>query len=510
MTRGCILFRADASFRIGTGHVRRCLAIADAAARIGFSSLFVVRDLGLDQSATIRARGHRVIALPRPLTPPALPPNAAPHAAWAEVAQADDAHQTVAALAGERIVAIVVDSYAFDAGWHEIVRGALAAPLTAIDDLGDRPLAADLVVDHNWHADHRAKYGAWLSASSRLLGGPRFALIDPAYAEAPRYRFSEQVRSIGIFMGGVDAEGLSLRVAVALRRAGFAGELAVATTSANPVLAELQHCAQEYDLSIIVDRPDLRDFFAAHDLQIGASGGATWERCCMAAPTLAIAVAENQHQVLGPLARINAIATVSGTPDPDAIAAAALALTTRPDDRRALAARSGELVDGLGAPRAALAILADRLTVRSATVGDGERMHAWRNDPAVRAVSRETAEIPLERHLTWLTRALADRYRLILVGEIGGRPIGVVRFDHDPGRDQAEVSIYLDPQINGIGLGTRLLAAAERFIAARPDAPATLVAQTLPGNDASARLFAALGYQYRDAYFRKPLRAGDI
>jgi spore coat polysaccharide biosynthesis predicted glycosyltransferase SpsG len=96
----------------------------------------------------------------------------------------------------------VVDSYAFDARWHEHVSGALAAPVAAIDDLGDRPLHAAIIVDHNLSADPRAKHARSLRAGTRLLAGPRHALIDAAYAAAPRHAVREQVASIGIFMGG--------------------------------------------------------------------------------------------------------------------------------------------------------------------------------------------------------------------------------------------------------------------------------------------------------------------
>ena len=48
-----------------------------------------------------------------------------------------------------------------------------------------------------------------------MLGGPRFALLGPAYAEAPRCAPGASVRSIGIFLGGTDPAGLS---ASALRR----------------------------------------------------------------------------------------------------------------------------------------------------------------------------------------------------------------------------------------------------------------------------------------------------
>lgn len=499
-----ILFRADASPASGTGHLRRCLALADALARLGAHCLFVTRDWGLDSAATVKRSGHEPIELPSPSADFAPPPGAVPHAAWAGIGELADAADTIAAVAGREIAVVVVDNYAFGAEWHQTVRAALGATIVAIDDLADRPLAADLIVDHNCHSDHRTKHRAGLAAGASLLGGPRFALLDPVYADAPRYAFREKVDGIGIFLGGVDSAGLSLPVAQALRELGYTGGLAIASTSANPRLPALEEAAATLSLELVVDAPELAEFFAAHDLQIGAAGGATWERCCLGAPTLAVAVAANQFAVLEPLAALGAIAVVDGLPpDPRAIAVEALALAASPEQRRELARQACRLVDGRGAERVALTILAERMAARPATIDDAGWMHQWRNDERIRSVSRQPAAIAFADHLAWLERSLTRRDRRILVAEIGRRPVGVVRFDSDAGR--SEVSIYLDPELSGLGLGRRTLAVAERYFLAESNGGIELVAETLAANETSRRLFRNAGYQSAGNRFTKRL-----
>ena len=44
------------------------------------------------------------------------------------------------------------------------------------------------------------------------------------------------------------------------------------------------------------------------------------------------------------------------------------------------------------------------VAVRPATAADCDPMHAWRNHPAVRAVSRSATEIDLAEHRRWSTR----------------------------------------------------------------------------------------------------------
>ena len=51
------------------------------------------------------------------------------------------------------------------------------------------------------------------------------------------------------------------------------------------------------------------DFFGRHDLQIGAGGGATWERCCVGAPSLTLPCSRNQQVVISALAELGILRT---------------------------------------------------------------------------------------------------------------------------------------------------------------------------------------------------------
>lgn len=338
-----VVFRADASVAIGTGHVHRCLALAHALEATGAQISFVFRDLGIDVASLVGRYPH--VALTAPLEP--VPDcSLIAHAAWAGVEQVRDAVETIAVVE-EATDWIVVDHYAFGAEWHDRVRAGTGARILAIDDLADRAMAADLIVDHTYWEGSGGKYDV-VAPSTPSLVGPQYALLGPAYAQAQRYQFSEHVRSIGIFMGGVDAVGATNMVVDSL--AGLSIPIEVATTRANPHLAELQ---ARQDIGLRVDQPNLAAFFARHDLQIGAGGGASWERCCIAAPTLLLVMADNQHAVAGPLAKLGVVATTGdGFPyDPERIRSAVIKLVAAPALRRRLSAQSSNLVDGQGANR---------------------------------------------------------------------------------------------------------------------------------------------------------------
>ena len=126
-----LAIRVDASTRIGSGHVRRCLALASAARREGASIVFVCRDLGLPVARQLRQSGEDCLELPRPQGDPVAPTGVA-HADWAQVDQMRDAAETVAALAGSTFDWVVVDHYSFDARWHRAIREATGARVLVV------------------------------------------------------------------------------------------------------------------------------------------------------------------------------------------------------------------------------------------------------------------------------------------------------------------------------------------------------------------------------------------
>lgn len=491
--------RVDASVAIGTGHIKRCLSLAHAMTEAGADVRFVCRRIDSVAAQLLGTETFTTHWLPAPPGDFMSPPGTPPRTAWAGVSQTQDVADTVRALADWCPEAVAVDHYAFDARWHRAVRDKLGCRLLVIDDTADRTLDADALLDHNWAPDHHSKYAGRLQREPQWLCGPRFALLANAYRGAGKYRFKNAVRSIGIFMGGTDPGGVSARVLAACRSAGFNGPVELVSTSGNPQLAALRDaCQSDGHATLTIDQPDLAGFFARHDLQVGAGGGATWERCCIGAPTVALALVANQSAVVPNLAVLGALCEA----DEERLPCVLRELIADPAARHSLAERASALVDGRGAERVALALLRNHLQLRPATAGDARLLHSWRNHPAVRAVSATQSPIDFEVHHRWLRGVLANPARWLFVAQVGRLPAGSLRFDRlDNGH--LEVSLYTDPDLQGLGLGQRLLAAGEQAMLALHPGGITVDAHVLPGNTTSQRLFQTAGYQGGPLQYQK-------
>lgn len=353
-----VAIRVDLSVTIGLGHAQRCRSLAFALRAGGASVLFVSRPIDLDSAKLLDCANDELRLLNSASSSAELFQEAPRHAAWAGVHWEQDAAETVERVRDWRPDWLIVDHYSFDVRWHEAVRKGLGCRILVIDDLADRQLDADILVDHNWSENHRSKYGAYAAHVESMLVGPRYALLGPDYVSANPYSYRAEVRSIGIFMGGTDAGSLSEMALDACRDvAGFTGSIEIATTSFNSNLLRLRaRCAASPATELVIDQASLAGFFSRHDLQIGAGGGATWERCCMGAPTVAVIAAENQVPVLRPLHGLGVLIAIENL-GASILADTVSRLIDDSEVRRTLAAAARGLIDGMGATRVANEIL---------------------------------------------------------------------------------------------------------------------------------------------------------
>jgi UDP-2,4-diacetamido-2,4,6-trideoxy-beta-L-altropyranose hydrolase len=293
-----IAFRLDGSVQIGTGHLMRCLTLASSLAGNGTNIRFVCRDMSPDLARQIRDRGHELVILNGGGTPSQPDePDAPTHWSWLGSSQAQDAEQTLAALADRPSWDIVVvDHYAIAATWEKRVRTGTKL-IMAIDDLADRTHDCDILLDQNLQPPGVAQYESRVPGHCRLLLGPSFALLRPEFQAQPP-RPPGNPRSINLFFGGTDPSGATLLALEAV--APLCGpQLAVDVVagSSNPHLAALAaRCAALPNTDLHVDARNMAELFARADLGLGAGGSASLERCCMGLPALLIVTAANQMQ----------------------------------------------------------------------------------------------------------------------------------------------------------------------------------------------------------------------
>lgn len=137
------------------------------------------------------------------------------------------------------------------------------------------------------------------------------------------------------------------------------------------------------------------------------------------------------------------------------------------------------------------------MKIRSASPEDVEDILRWRNDPHARAMSRNGKLIDEGGHREWFARALADHGKILLIGVLSDRKIGMVRFDRH-GTSDWEVSIVLAPEERAKKLGKPLLRSALDFF--RSSCPeAAVTAEIKRHNFASLQLFKSVGFAEKSA-----------
>ena len=358
-----VVFRTDASLHIGTGHVMRCLTLADALAARGAHCQFICRAHEGNLIDYIRQRGFQVHALP--LLPanasavdpaPTRPVNNEPaHSHWLGATQAQDAQTCAPILATQQPDWLIVDHYALDACWEQ----ALAPhyrQLMVIDDLADRPHACDLLLDQTFGRD-AADYRPLVPAQCQLLCGSSYALLRPEFAVLRPYslqrRTQPQLRNLLITMGGVDKDNITSKILIALRASPLSPEcqITVVMGATAPWLAKVQQVAQDmpWPTQVLVGVSNMAQLMADSDLAIGAAGATSWERCCLGLPTIMLVLASNQQQVAQALERGEAARIIQRAQNIASCLPKLLGeLLAQPAALQALSRCAAKIVDGQG------------------------------------------------------------------------------------------------------------------------------------------------------------------
>lgn len=317
-----IVFRADASLEMGSGHVMRCLTLADALREQGAECRFVCRAHPGHLADLIAARGHRchlLAALPDEGC--TVSESSLAHAGWLGCGWEQDAAQSQAILADWRPDWLVVDHYALDARWERLMRPHVGN-IMAIDDLADRAHDCDLLLDQNL-GRQPDDYQERVPSHCTLLVGPRYALLRPEFAALREYSLTRRqtptLKQLLITMGGVDQPNATGRVLEALQDIPLPEDCRICVVMGEkaPWLAEVETLAatMPWPTEVRVNVSNMAELMADSDLAIGAAGGTSWERCCLGLPTILVVLAQNQYESAVHLAATESAHVVASVDD---------------------------------------------------------------------------------------------------------------------------------------------------------------------------------------------------
>ena len=252
-----------------------------------------------------------------PIAAATMPPGTG-DARWLPTTWQHDAEQTLDAI--DRIGAIdwlVVDHYALDGRWERMQRNR-APRILAIDDLADRVHDCDILLDQNLVLEIDSRYRGRLPAACKPLLGPHYALLRPEFAEQRKSLAgrSGEIRRILVSYGGSDPGNETARALSAIK--GLSTDrLAVDAVvgMSNPHGDSIAKLCQEMPHATLHrGAENMAELMKRADLAIGAGGVMSWERCCLALPTIAVDIADNQTGALTALAAAGAVAYLGSAP----------------------------------------------------------------------------------------------------------------------------------------------------------------------------------------------------
>ena len=479
MSAASLVIRADASIEIGTGHVMRCLALAQAWQDAGGRALFAM-------AKSTSAIQLRLATEACPIVP-----------VTSAAGMADDARQTIAMAREHQADWIVVDGYQFGMDYQRAVKAA-GFELLFLDDYGHaRHYSADIVLNQNASASSELYMDR--EPQTQLLLGPRYCLLRREFEAWRDWKrtVSSVCHRVLVMMGGSDPENLTARVIDALALARLDDmEATIVIGGSNPHFARLENRAAQSGQSIKLrrDAVNMAELMAAADLAISAAGSTCWELCLLGLPALLVELADNQTELVKDLDRRGCAIRVGDRMVLVEQIADQLRRVVRSQElRRSLSERSRELVDGRGATRVVSALQgAEGLRLRRARAEDVRLLWEWANDPEVRAPSFSTGPIQWETHVAWYAEKFGQNKSLMLIAEDDdGAPIGQIRFDLNGG--EAELNLSLAKEKRGIGLSAPLIKAGVRELFASTEC-GRVHAFVKPQNTASARAFEKAGF----------------
>jgi spore coat polysaccharide biosynthesis predicted glycosyltransferase SpsG len=328
-----VLFRADGGESLGMGHVFRSLAIADVLRGNTRAEIaFLMSDAHPPGVRTVSDHGYDVRTVE-----PGLP-------------------ACLDAIRAFGPDILINDLPALDAAY---LRAVSHLPVTTVnlvdtpDDLQSTDAYEHLIVSV-MNEDQKTP--------ESFYGGPEYAILREHFRGRPK-AVREEARLVLLSFGGSDPQGLTLKAARALGALPAAVELVAVTGPAFSDPRALESSLPSLPRPLRIEREvggdRLAELMLEADLMVGSGGMSVYEIAALGTPGVVLAQNEREDRRMREFARHGTVRYLGLGPDvadADLFAAVDSLLRDAPR-RREMSARGRALVDGLGAARAADAVL---------------------------------------------------------------------------------------------------------------------------------------------------------
>lgn len=463
-----ILIHADSGTIMGSGHIMRCLVLADELNKTVLH--FACRDLPGNITSVIESRGYKVKILNESLE------------------QANK--EFIDFIKQEKPEILILDNYDTDIMLESMAREHVGH-IVVIDDLANRKHDCDILLDQNPCPNTHTRYKNLVPQFATKLLGLKYALLGSNYRLSSNLK-NDRIINILIFFGGGDHKNLTEKVINSLiidsNFHGYSFNVVVGKSNLNKEKIRTL-CESQKNFAYHCQINNMAELMSKTDLFIGAGGTTNWERMCVGLPGIIISIADNQEESCHELAKLDVIKYLGTAEEfiPKKFLTTLQWIEENPQWLCNAAKLGKEMVDGNGAKRVAAYINTMSIILKQAHHDDCINIHKWRNSPENRVYSINNNEISLTDHEKWFAKIINNKDHNLLIAYHNNQPIGVVRFDY--AGQTAEISLYLTPGQHSKGYGLPLLIAAENWLKNNHSDINEINAQILQENIASLKIF---------------------
>lgn len=479
-----ICIRCDANPTLGVGHLMRCLTLAKSLHKITNNIIFIMK--GVDQGWCEHIRKNNFSCV--------------------NITSENEGINLIAALSP---FAVIIDHYGLDAQYHRQLR-PFTPRLLVIDDLANRLLRCDILLDQNFRDDAAGDYEAVLNPEAVILSGPKFSLLRDEFSNA---RKSVSVRTLPIkkifvFFGGGDHAGMTLKTLKGLLDMTEAFDVCAVVGHMNPEKDKVKSVCEQAGWSYYEDVSFIASLMSEADLAIGAGGTTILERAALGLPALVVTIADNQLLPTQKAAELGIVCDLGKAQDFSLLKLREAIYALQSEKKFSeMSQKALDLVPVDGAEKVAKKLALIKETsystyLRDLEEKDAEMVLGWRNSEFVRKNMHNSDVIPYQNHIKWVSKILSDDVNFdysIFVYE--DEPVGLIGFyKFNEGQTSCEWGFYLGKSDLPAGTGAIMTRLGINHIFQKRPKLVEIYGEALKSNPQSIGLHKKLGFKRVQTY----------
>lgn len=274
-----ILFRADSSSSIGTGHIMRDLVLAKQY--LDDKIVFATQELDGNINHKIKEAGHTL-----------------------DILESNSVKELIRLVKKHSIDLVVIDHYGIDYKYEKKLKKRTGVEILSFDDTYEKH-HCDILLNHNISADKK-KYKDLVPKSCELRCGSKYTLLRDEFIEEKKSRCpkgkktnvkNSKVKTIFVAMGGADHSNINIKILKLLEKFDNL-KVNLATTTANKNLEELKEYVKNNKcINLHVNSNEIAKLMAKSDFAIVTPSVTLNEIYFMEIPFIAIKTAKNQDDM---------------------------------------------------------------------------------------------------------------------------------------------------------------------------------------------------------------------